>query len=748
MSTIGLAFGIYLCLMVLGWGLSSFALPRALKQYQVWLAPWVGLMLAAILGVLLSRLGIGAALAVYPITAVGAGLTAWTLLARGRRLTARSDLGWAFAVAFLVTLFLALYPLLKLGQGPTTVSLGNNDPIVYAATARFLEQGSLRHAPLCETRQPLACLVASEILPSSRPGTFLLIAIMARFFHAATFQILTVMLAVVLATTPPLAAIFARIASASRFAALLTLVISAVNVNLLYFFYHGFAGQVLAEGCLIIAFILLWRVEADHRDRIFYAAMLGLTICALLEIYQEDVPLFLVPYLIYAGVRLLRSKTARWQLAGRFALPIGIAAALDPAAPWYCLINLQGRVTSVAGWPMPRWALGADMLGFMNVYLTGEGERAAAIASVPLLLIALWGFARWRNSWLTLTVTSFTIAFLLYLGAIRDFSYGYHKLAGILSFLLVAAFATGITRAISQLTGRQVRILTQRAALLVAGVMCLLVTAPLVGEMRRTQLSVSPDLIELSDARRIAGDRPILFTETRWWQQLWGTYFLYPAATLLTTPSGYFDMPAGKLPGSRDALRMIVGSGVVSTTTASYYRLSMPADWQTSAADEITLRKVAIPAARGPLWHNASYALLGVSFEEGLDEQQVPLLRVKGQGRRELILDLPGDWARLRPNLILSGSTNNPKEPGPNPSIHVQLRINHQPPQGIGAALKTSGGRYALLIRLSPSQFPTAKFIQVRVRIIAPPKFGSSTQSSSPLMTGPPEVSLSTTGGH
>jgi len=147
MLIIGLAVGIYLYFLVLGWGLASFALPRALKQYQVWLAPWLGIMLAAVLGVESSRLGFKAAIAVYPITIFSAGLSSWSLLRKPQARSVPSNLSWAFALGSVVTLFLALYSLLSLGQGPTTLSLGNNDPVVYAAAARFLEHGSLRHPP-------------------------------------------------------------------------------------------------------------------------------------------------------------------------------------------------------------------------------------------------------------------------------------------------------------------------------------------------------------------------------------------------------------------------------------------------------------------------------------------------------------------------------------------------------------------------------------------------------------------------
>src|ERR1039457_417728 len=333
MSILFLAAAIYLYLSFLGWGLTRIALPRTLSQYRAWFAPWIGMMLAAVLGVQLSRLGMGASAAIYLITVVGAGLGAWSALLKPRSLPTRSIPRTAFVFACLVTLLLALYPLLYLHNGPTTVSLGNNDPAFYAVVARFLELGSIRRLPVCDVNRPVTCLMY-EIVSNARPGTFLLISLFAALFHAQTYEIFTVLLAVVLAITPPVVGIFVSVASGNRFAALIALLMSALSVNQLYFFYHGFAGQVFGQGCLIIAFTLLWKAEADQAHWSSYAFMLGLTICAMLELYQEDVPLFVIPCGVYFVIQLLIAKTPRWRLVCRYALPVGIVFALDLLESW------------------------------------------------------------------------------------------------------------------------------------------------------------------------------------------------------------------------------------------------------------------------------------------------------------------------------------------------------------------------------------------------------------------------------
>jgi hypothetical protein len=109
-SVLFLAAAIYLYLSFLGWGLTRIALPQTLSQYRAWFAPWIGIMLAAVLGVRLSRLGMGATVAVYSITVVGAGVGILSALRKLRSLPMRRVPRTAFIFGFLATLLLALYP--------------------------------------------------------------------------------------------------------------------------------------------------------------------------------------------------------------------------------------------------------------------------------------------------------------------------------------------------------------------------------------------------------------------------------------------------------------------------------------------------------------------------------------------------------------------------------------------------------------------------------------------------------------
>jgi hypothetical protein len=536
-----LAAAIYVYLFSLGWGLTLIVLPRRLYQYRAWFSPWIGIMLAAVLSVRLSRLGMGANTAIYVISALGASVAIFSGLPDLCACASRGVPRTAFMLGFLATLLMTLYPLLCLHEGPTTVSLGNTDPVDYAATARVLQTRSIRFPPPCDASHLLSCEANYEIVSNSRPGTYLLIGLLAGLFHLQTYQITSVLLAVVAAITPPLVGIFVKVVTGNRLAALIALLMSALSVNHLYFFYHGFAGQLLGEGCLIIALILLWKAESDQKHWPSYALFMGLTISGMLELYQEDLPLFFIPLGIYVVLQLLVAKIPRWRLLCWYALPIGIAFALDPFAFWYCLVwlwRLSGN--PIFGWPMPRWALPADVVGLMNVYLGGVNERIAIIASIPVICLSLWGFIHWRNVGLTLSVIAAALALLLYAYGILHYSYAYHKFADNLSFLLIGAFAGGVARVVKGRAGSWVPRYVAPATVFFLATGSFVTAEPLIEQMKNAQFSVSPDLVELTAIKQLARHSAIRVLEDRAWQQLWSVYFLDPVPIVLVTPRVFF----------------------------------------------------------------------------------------------------------------------------------------------------------------------------------------------------------------
>ncbi len=194
-----MAAGVFLYLMVMGWGLTRMLLRRRILSYQLWLAPWFGLMLAVIPMLWLSRYGVSVGSALYPVTMLGLLFAGVCILARVPVFAPLVRLDGWLAAGALATLGLALYPMLFIADAPTTISLGNNDPALYAAAADFLKSHSAAALPPPDTLHPGTLLVARLLSPGHRPGTFLVLSLFDYLFHAPTWRVFSVLLAVFLA---------------------------------------------------------------------------------------------------------------------------------------------------------------------------------------------------------------------------------------------------------------------------------------------------------------------------------------------------------------------------------------------------------------------------------------------------------------------------------------------------------------------------------------------------------------------
>jgi hypothetical protein len=688
----------------------------------------------------LSRLGISAAAGIYWITGIAAGVGVLSLFPKFRSSRSRVVPRLTFMFGFLITLLLALYPLLCLREGPTTVSLGNIDPVTYASTSRFLETASIRHPPSCDLSRPLTCLINYEISWHSRPGTFLTIGLLAVLFHLQPYQLITVLLAVVLAMTPQIVGVFVEVVSGNRLAALIALLMSALSVNQLYFFYQGFAAQVLGEGCLIIALIFWWKAEIDQAHWSSYAFMIALAILGTLELYQEDVPLLFIPPLISFVSQFFTAKKTRWGLICRYMLPVGIAFVLDPFAFWYCLAWLWAlRANTAFGWPLPRWALPADVVGLMNVYLPNASEHTAAMASVPVAALALWGFVYWRQPRLTLSVISAAFALLLYEYTIRHYSYAYHKFADNLSFLLVGGFATGVARLVGGRAGPLARpyIAGLSISLVTAG--CFLTDVCLVEQMRKTQFSVGPDLVELTAIKRLAGNWPIRILEDRLWQQLWAVYFLNPIPILLAKPVAFTIWIHTGAPESQHALTL-------DASTSEYFTLPKQAS---SSAEGVTLvlnstDPSSTPARGRVLWQNSSYLLLGPGdqYQSLRIDGQTPDRWITDEG---LTVDIPCEWVRLRPIIELRGPALFFEHLGGKPKVKVKAYFPAQPSRGVPGTVDASADHYTIRVELNSAALPSIGEVHLIVlfdRYFVPQKLGYDSDTRHLVIRMPEEVRL------
>jgi hypothetical protein len=509
----------YLYLQLLGWGLTRLLLRRRIISYQMWLAPWFGLMLAVILLCWLSRLGMSTERALYVITMLSA-LLALLCLVRRRSLFVRSNRfdGWLAAGA-LATLAIALYPMLSVPNAPSTMSLGNNDPALYAVVSDYLRSHSVAHLPPSDAQHPTTVLIRSLLSPGHRPGTFLVLSLFDCLFHAPSYRVFSVVLAVLLALTTPLVAIFAHLVTGERSCGKIALSLSFANVNFLYCYYEGFAAQILVLGCIIATFIIVLVDERQKSPPRSHSIAVGLAMIAMIMLVPEGAIFFIFPYILCAAMLGVSGARSPQQLAGRYGPAVAVVVVAGMFPLWEGALWLRHISTIQFGWEIPHWALPIHIVGLMSA--VGRLHHSILITgglSVPILAAICWGLSRSRKRLLLAVMIGVNVAILFYFGAVRHYSYAYYKAGVMASFVFIAAFSAGLPVQLYRHLA-----LTCGALTILSFIIC----RPTITGMARLPLAVTPELSALSEIPPLIfrGD-VISVDQLKLWDQLWASEFM------------------------------------------------------------------------------------------------------------------------------------------------------------------------------------------------------------------------------
>ena len=83
LEIIGLIIGIYLSLLIMGYGIFSFLIKdEKIKPYAVFISPWFGICAIALGGVWLSMMGLAMNIAAWTILVLGGSLSLYAFIKR------------------------------------------------------------------------------------------------------------------------------------------------------------------------------------------------------------------------------------------------------------------------------------------------------------------------------------------------------------------------------------------------------------------------------------------------------------------------------------------------------------------------------------------------------------------------------------------------------------------------------------------------------------------------------------------
>lgn len=539
-TTVALTIEIYLFFILMGWGATRLILPESTRHYQFWIAPWFGLIVADISVVWFSRLGLATNQSVYLVTLLGIGLLALCRFCKVPLSVPLQKFDAIIAFGSFIVLFLALYPLLAVSPDPTTISLENNDPAIYSIAADFLKSHSIKQRPDIITEYPTTLIISDALIPGHRPGCWLIFGLLASQFNLQTYQIFTLTLGVFSALTPPLITIFTWVVTKRYFAALIALTISILNVNFLYFNYQGFAGQIFAQGCFILAFLWLYLAERGDEPYKYYIFPLGLTISSLFTLYAEMGVFFILPVSFYAVLKCIHKSNQKLKIIGNFVLVSVVAVLIDPKAIWHGIKLIIIWSNQKSGPFISRWAFPVDLVGFLSVHSDINYSDFLLIIS-NLIIIGLMGFglSRLDNKTLGVSILTFGLAVSAWLGIIRQFTYGYYKATGFLIFAIIIIFSIGLASIIPERIPQFRKYFIQFVILCLIGTFSVMASLPMFQTMVSKHLRVTPELINLSEVSVVAKKEVLYLGTSTYWEQFWAINFLDGNPIVFTTLDPY-----------------------------------------------------------------------------------------------------------------------------------------------------------------------------------------------------------------
>lgn len=403
----------------LGYGITAIIIPNKLKGYAFWFTPWYGTIYLIVFSVLMSSLGLPMKIIAPAILVFSSILNGYILFLKKNIL--KFDRSEDFLTAFLIlfSIFFNLYPLIRLVNYPTTISFGNNDIGDYVGASDFLLSNSLLDAFITK-----ASFGADNMLVGAfRWGPNFIYSFFQYLFRLKAYQISYIVQVTFFSLAVSLTYILVKyLYKKSIMTLILSFILTAFNVNLLYMLYHNFFPHILFRGLTIFLLIhainYFYSNEKSNQD-FSQALVISLGLSTIYFSYQEIAPFFVIPFALFFIFKLiLREKTK--ELLNKL---IGIALiTLTMSLPsiiysFRFLVNML-KPSSLSnlpiGWQVFRsevpFANPFEALGFYSIHSYPPLPSLIAIFfSLLVIVILVIGFLKIRYK---LLIFSFLIIFI------------------------------------------------------------------------------------------------------------------------------------------------------------------------------------------------------------------------------------------------------------------------------------------------------------------------------------------------
>lgn len=439
-------------LYFIGYGFSSMILPEKLRKDAFFIIPWLGLVLTTFLSVALTMARIPLSQGKYVIFTVALLLLLYSILSKKILRVFNKD---TILISFFtfVTLLIVIFPLLVRVGFPTTISLGNLDPISYVNVSEFLIHNSVISGKEIVAQSDKFASVGDLLYYSYRWGSPLILGFFLDVLGLRAYQIYTILISIFYALTFPLVSLLAKLFFTKK-SNLLTLFIFltfSLNSILLYLLNNAFFAQFIHSGIYVLVFILLYSYissqEFNKPAFNFYDLLIALSITASASIYPDGLLFLAAPFFIFLILNLFSKDRFKYLITfgkiGLLALlinPLVIGSVLK----WNYSVFILSTTAKFIGWEKIRNATPLEMTGLYNLfYYRNIPLIFDFLISIPVTWILYLGYKTIKYKKLILSFFIFLLIPYIYFRFTPNY-YAHLKSVSYLLFFFVIIFSLGL----------------------------------------------------------------------------------------------------------------------------------------------------------------------------------------------------------------------------------------------------------------------------------------------------------------
>lgn len=531
------SFATLFALFFLGYGLAHLFLPQKLKPYTLWLSPWYTIIFLIFTLTIFSLAGFPVSHIALPLLICLISLTLFVLIKRKLPFKLITKENFLLSLFVVTSIVFNLSPLIRRHKFLTTVSMGNNDVIVYTVVPDYLVNHSLFESFFT----PVSLGVSNLLHDGYRWGPPLLSAFFQHLFQLQGYQFVYLFQVILFALTIPLIYIFLRILyKPTLFGLIVSLVITAFNVNLLYILYHDFFGQVLFWGLELFLLLFIYVYFNSNKSKTrhinLYDVNLGIALAVLFISYHEGALFILFPLFVFLCMKSL------WLSLIKITLVMSLTSAIVVARGivFDYIQSFGSNPNQPIGWQLFRnsipFANPFEMIGLYSIHSFEPLPMIIAVTlSVGVIAVTFLGLLKSKNRLLLFCYLAFYSFFLILFSFVHPNFWVYNRSLTYNLPLILILFSVGITHIVYNHT------LLKRYVLFGIIILELFSAVKLNKRFLREHIVVDKSFISLQEIRDEHTFSEPIYAEgvlddtVFYWKQIWTGYFLYgynPAPSL------------------------------------------------------------------------------------------------------------------------------------------------------------------------------------------------------------------------